>query len=55
MRYFQLIVFGVGVVAFLVSAGFTGSWVGDTLWKVGMATMLSNVVCLQLWPTKRAA
>jgi hypothetical protein len=26
---------------------------GDTLWKVGVAAMIGDIVCIQLWPTRR--
>jgi len=53
MRLFQIIVFLVGVAAFLVSACFTGSMWGDTFWKVGVAFMISAIVCILLWPSPR--
>ncbi len=53
MRRFQIVAFLVGVAAFLSSACFTGKELGDTLWKVGVAFMVSNLVCLLLWPSPK--
>jgi hypothetical protein len=50
MRQFQMVVFGVGVAAFLGSALCIGSTMGDTLWRTGVAMMLCDIVCIQLWP-----
>ena len=53
MRLFQIIAFFFGVAAFLASAGFTGTAMGDTLWKVGVAFMIGNIVCIPLWPSPK--
>jgi hypothetical protein len=53
MRNFQIAVFGIGVLAFLASALFIGSAMGDTLWRTGIAMMICNLVCLQLWPSPK--
>jgi hypothetical protein len=53
MRQFQIIAFLLGVAAFLASACFIGAMMGDTLWKVGVAIMVSNIVCVLLWPPPR--
>jgi hypothetical protein len=55
MRRFQVIAFLLGVGVFLTSAGFTGQAMGDTLWKVGMAIMVGDIVCILLWPSPRRA
>jgi hypothetical protein len=54
MRQFQVIAFLVGVVAFLASACFTGKVMGDTLWKVGVAIMIGDIVCILLWPSAKS-
>jgi hypothetical protein len=53
MRVFQMVAFAIGIAAFLVSACFTGSMWGDTFWKVGVAFMISNLVCILLWPAPK--
>jgi hypothetical protein len=53
MRQFQVIAFLLGVLVFLGSACFIGKEMGDTLWKVGVAIMLGDIVCFLLWPTRR--
>ena len=51
MRYIQVIVFVVGLAAFLAALFFVGNETGDTLWRVGVAAVLLDVVCILLWPT----
>ncbi len=53
MRYFQIVSFLLGVVAFLASACFVGSMMGDTLWKVGVAIMIGDLTCILLWPSPK--
>lgn len=53
MRLFQIIAFFFGVAAFLVSAAFTETSTGETLWKVGVAIMIANIVCILLWPSPK--
>ena len=53
MRLFQIIAFFFGVAVFMASAGFTGTATGDTLWKVGVAIMIGNIVCILLWPSQK--
>ncbi len=55
MRLFQIIAFFAGVGAFLASACFVGSMMGDTLWKVGVAVLLGNIVCILIWPRAKGA
>lgn len=50
MRIFQLVLFGIGVLAFISAAFFIGTDDGNTLWKVGIGMLLLDVVCIQLWP-----
>ena len=52
MRQFQVFLFGAGVLAFLGSACFIGSNMGDTLWRTGVAVMLGDLVCMRLWPPR---
>jgi hypothetical protein len=53
MRKFQIVAFVLGVASFLASACFTGKVMGDTLWKVGIAIMVGDIVCILLWPAPR--
>ncbi len=53
MRQFQIVGFGLGLAAFAVSAFFAGKLMGDTFWKVGMAVMISDIVCILLWPAAK--
>ncbi len=53
MRQFQIVAFLLGVAAFLASACFTGKEMGDTLWKVGVAIMIGDIVCILLWPSPK--
>ena len=48
MKPLHIIGFGLGIAAFLTSAYFTGRQLGDTFWKVGMAIMISDIVCILL-------
>jgi hypothetical protein len=47
--------FIAGVVAFLASVGFMGGWIGDTLWRAGVAAMLIVLGMRAVWPASRAA
>ena len=53
MRLFQIIVFLLGVAAFLVSAWFAGQSLGDTFWKVGVAALIGDITCILLWPAPK--
>jgi hypothetical protein len=52
MRNLQFVLFGIGVLAFLAAAFFIGTDDGNSLWKIGIAMLLLDVVCIQLWPVK---
>jgi hypothetical protein len=53
MPYLQIVGFVLGLVAFFGAAFFTGQPMGDTLWKVGVAFMLSVITLVLLWPTTK--
>lgn len=53
MRIIQIIIFLLGLVAFLVSAAVAGGVLGDIFWRAGVGAMLVDVVCIQLWPRRR--
>ena len=50
MRYLQILVFVVGLAAFIAAIFFVGTGTGDTLWRAGVASLLLDVVCIMLWP-----
>jgi hypothetical protein len=50
MRYLQILVFVVGLAAFIAAIFFVGTGFGDTLWRVGVAALLLDVMCIMLWP-----
>ena len=52
MRYFQIILFLGAALSFIISLFFIGSVMGDVLWRIGIATLLFDVVCIMLWPDK---
>jgi len=43
-------IFILGVVAFLAAVVFVGDPTGDILWRIGIAAMLIDAVCMRLWP-----
>jgi len=51
MRIVQIIGFFVGIVAFGAAAAFTGGETGDTLWRTGVAILLTDIVLIMLWPS----
>lgn len=55
MRILQMVVFILGVAAFVAAAFFVGQGMGDTLWRVGVAAMLIDLVCAKLWPKVRTS
>jgi hypothetical protein len=52
MRILQVAGFVLGVAAFLAAALYTGTNMGETLWKTGMAVLVSDIVLVLLWPRK---
>jgi hypothetical protein len=53
MRIFQIAVFVLASLSFLAALYYTGTNAGESLWKGGMAGMISDGVLLLLWPTRR--
>lgn len=51
MRNLQIAFFVVGVLAFVAAAFFVGEGMGDTLWRTGVAAMLTSLTLKGLWPT----
>jgi len=52
MRFIQGIFFFVGFAAFLAAMFFVGADTGDVLWRVGVAALLLDIVCIMLWPAR---
>jgi hypothetical protein len=53
MRILQIGIFLFAVLSFLVSAVFIGQEMGDTLWRVGIASILVDLACAKLWPSAK--
>lgn len=53
MRQSQIALFVLGTAAMIGSAFGIGRDFGETLWKTGIAVLLIDLVCLQLWPSTR--
>lgn len=51
MRTILVGLFIFGVVAFLVSVGFMGTGMGDTLWRAGVAAILVVLGMRAVWPS----
>ncbi len=49
MRYFQVFLFVLALLAFVAAAFFIGSDTGDALWRGGGAALLLDIVCIMLW------
>jgi hypothetical protein len=50
MRQAQIGVFILGLVSFLAAAFFLGQLMGDSLWRIGVAAMITDIVFMKLWP-----
>ncbi|MGA9116739.1 MAG: hypothetical protein WB626_08190 [Bacteroidota bacterium] len=50
MRTLQIVLFLLGVPFFLAALLFIGDPMGDTLWRAGVAVLLTDLVCVKLWP-----
>ena len=48
MRNIQIVLFVFGLLSYIASAFFIGQGVGDTLWRVGVAAMLTDLVSTRL-------
>lgn len=53
MRLAQIILFILGTAALLASAFGAGPHYGEFMYKTGIALLLVDVVCIQLWPKDR--
>jgi len=53
MRQFQITIFILGTLSLIASAFEIGPGSGEYLLKAGFATLLVDVVCIQLWPSAK--
>jgi hypothetical protein len=53
MRKFQTAIFVLGAASLIASAFGIGKDFGETLYNTGIATLLVDVVCIQLWPSAK--
>jgi hypothetical protein len=53
MRQFQITIFILATVSLIASAFKIGPNSGDYLLYAGIATLLVDVVCIQLWPSPK--
>ena len=53
MRQFQITIFILGIASLLAAAFKIGPNSGDYLLSAGFATLLVDVVCIQLWPSAK--
>ncbi len=54
MRIIQIIGFIAGIVAFGAAGAFAGSETGDTLWRAGIAILLTDIVLILLVQPRQA-
>lgn len=53
MRQFQIIMLILGAASLIASAFGIGKDFGKILYKTGIAFLLLDVVCIQLWPSAK--
>lgn len=53
MRQLQMSMLILGVASLIASAFGIGKDFGETLYKTGIALLLIDVVCIQLWPAAK--
>jgi hypothetical protein len=53
MRKLQITIFIVATLALMAAAGCIGKQVGTELRNAGIAALLFDVVCIQLWPAAK--
>lgn len=51
MRWFQIALFMIGTASMIGSAFGLGRSLGETLFNTGIAFLLIDLVCTQLWPS----
>jgi hypothetical protein len=53
MRQLQMTIFILGAASLIASAFGIGPHFGEALYKTGIAMLLLDVVCIQLWPSAK--
>ena len=53
MRWFQITLFILGTASMIGSAFGIGKDFGETLFNTGIAFLLIDLVCIQLWPSAK--
>jgi hypothetical protein len=53
MRQLQMTIFILGAASLILSAFGIGKDFGETLYKTGIAILLLDVACTQLWPSAK--
>ncbi len=53
MRWFQIAMFVLGTASMIGAAFGIGKDFGETLFKAGIAFLLIDVMCIQLWPSAK--
>ena len=53
MRWFQIALFTLGTASMIGAAFGIGKDIGETLFNAGIALLLIDVVCIQLWPSAK--
>ncbi len=53
MRLFQITLFILGIASLIASLIGMGKDYGETFYNAGIAILLIDVVCLQLWPSAK--
>jgi hypothetical protein len=53
MRWFQIALFILGTASMIGSAFGIGKSLGETLFNTGIALLLIDLVCTQLWPSAK--
>jgi len=51
MRQLQVVILVLALAALIAALFFVGKNTGDTLWRVGIASLLLDIVVIKLWPT----
>jgi hypothetical protein len=52
MRYLQVVLFFCAALSLIIALFFAGTVMGDIMWRVGIAILLLDVVCIMLWRNK---
>jgi len=53
MRQLQIALFILGAASMVAAAFFIGDDMGDILWRLGIAFLFLDAVCIMLWPSAK--